>query len=1236
MTLQIERVTRIRSPAMTRFSYHERDYAFGQTFLTLRTAIGLTQGGLAEYLGVSRQAIGDWEVGTNYPKAQHLKAFIALAVQHQAFHVGHEAEEIRAFWKAARQKVLLDESWLNELVRGDMPRTPVEVAPAAAPASAPSSGGPRVDWGDALLVPNFYGRERELATLTQWIVDERCRVVNVLGMGGIGKSALVIHAMHQLAAHFQVVIFRSLRNSPPCESLLDEISQIIRPQASGPVLTDLGGRVRHVLNLLREKRVLLVLDNAETLLEEGDARGRLRPGFEGYARLLRELAETGHQSCSVLTSRERGADLRVLEGRGISVRSLRLEGLDASACVQLFDATGVVGSPHEQARLAERYGGNPLALKIVAETVLDLFGGAIEPFIAQDTLAFGSIADVIQEQIGRLSTLELTALRWLAIAREPITLEELRPMWLMPPPPAQLLEAIDGLRRRSLVERGHQAGTFTLHPVLLEYVTTRLVVEAAEEIQQGQLARLIEHRFCQAQTHEYVRQTQERLLVRPILARLQGTSQGQLDVQTRLCALLDPLRGSAEDAQGYGPANLVTLLRVLRGHLRGLDLSNLYLRDATLQGVEMQDTQLARATLHDPVITEAFDAIWVVTVSRQGTYWAAGDWRGAIRVWRENGRILHLAWRAHASTISDLVFSPDERTLASASWNGNISMWEVDSGALLWRSASVDDVGRLAFAPDGRTLASGSTDAIVRLWDAHSGVNFQRLAGHRGPVYVLAWHPEGSLLASGEFDGQIRLWDMPGDSQQGPSTTERVFTGHTNLVTGLAFAHDGRTLASASWDHSIKLWDVAGAVQRAHFATHFQCSHLAWSPDGRFLASGAYDQTIWLRDMEQEGDWIPFRGHTAGVHEVAFTPDSRHLLSGGDDRTLRVWDVDRGQCVRVIQAYAVSYMDIAWSPDGTQLASASSDGLVTLWNPAESAPPRLLRGHIKTARGVAWSPDGRWLASSGQENAVLLWDVTAESAVHTFRDPDQADTVFYGVAWSPDGQRLATDTLQRGIGVWDMTARTVQWFRRADRPTRVISHVAWSPDSTRLASCGEEGSVLVWDGLVGKLLARLPGFKGRVVAVAWSPDGGKLAGGSGNEEGGQIVVWDTRDGQPLHAWNALSPLVLGLAWSTTGDMLVSAGSDGMLRWWDVQREEGGRAQQAHEDAIHALSVSPDGRLLASCGDDGAICIWDLATGAHQRTLRRDRPYERLDITGIQGLTETQKETMRLLGAIEAT
>src|SRR2546428_8644593 len=150
-------------------SYRERDYAFGRVMLTLRTRLGLTQIELADILGVKRRAVIDWEGGLTYPKADHLKQFVVLAIERQIWPFGREAEEARALWQAARQKVLLDEAWLGGLLshlQAPPASQPAEETSATAPlpdalASA-SRGGPPPAWGAAPAVPSLYGREWEL------------------------------------------------------------------------------------------------------------------------------------------------------------------------------------------------------------------------------------------------------------------------------------------------------------------------------------------------------------------------------------------------------------------------------------------------------------------------------------------------------------------------------------------------------------------------------------------------------------------------------------------------------------------------------------------------------------------------------------------------------------------------------------------------------------------------------------------------------------------------------------------------------------------------------------------------------------------------------------------------------------------------------------------------------------------------------------------------------------------
>src|SRR6266700_1767374 len=552
--------------------------------LTLRTTIGLTQAGLADVLGISRRAVAQWEAGLSYPKAENLKQLISLCVRASAFPAGRETEEIRTLWRAAHQKILLDELWLHGLLGAPRPR----LAP-----------GPRVDWGEAPVVPSFYGRERELALLSEWVVEEDCRLVSVLGMGGIGKSALAVREMHRLAAHFEVVVWRSLRDAPACEALLDECLQVLAPPPLREVPASLDRRLGLLLEYLRDQRALVVLDNLEVLLAEGEGTGHMRAGYEDFGWLLRRVAETKHQSCLLLTSREKPSDLVALEGSRAPVRTLRLARLEADACQQLLAEKGVAGSTAEQARLIEAYVGNPLALKIVAETIVELFGGEIAPFLKQGEVVFGGV-------------------------RELVSLQELLAVLGTPQPRAMVLDAVEALRRRSLIELGRRPGSFTLQSVVLEYATARLVAEVASEIEQGRLSRLAEQGLALATAKDYVRQTQERLIVTPLLAQVRRVYRGRVDLEQHLLGLLEQQRALEDSAQGYGPANVLALLAEQRGHLRGLDLSRLSLRGVYLQGVEMQDTTLAGARLQDCVFTSTFGPIWAVAASPDGQYWAAG------------------------------------------------------------------------------------------------------------------------------------------------------------------------------------------------------------------------------------------------------------------------------------------------------------------------------------------------------------------------------------------------------------------------------------------------------------------------------------------------------------------------------------------------------------------------------------------------------------------------------------
>jgi hypothetical protein len=273
------------------------------------------------------------------------------------------------------------------------------------------------DWGETVDVSIFFGRTEELSKLEYWIVNDRCRLIALLGMGGVGKTTLAVKLAQQIQAQFEFVVWRSLRNSPPLGELLSNLLQFFADGQPMNLSENLGDVTRqvampvlisHFMAHLRLHRCLIVLDNAESILASGDQCGHFQAGYEEYGQLLQQVGETVHQSRVILTSREKPQQIAALEGENLPVRSLQLSGLSAIAALELVKTKSFFyGSDAQWQDLIHHYTGNPLALKIIATTISELFNGDVAEFLAQGTTVFGSIYDLLSQQFHRLSTLEV-------------------------------------------------------------------------------------------------------------------------------------------------------------------------------------------------------------------------------------------------------------------------------------------------------------------------------------------------------------------------------------------------------------------------------------------------------------------------------------------------------------------------------------------------------------------------------------------------------------------------------------------------------------------------------------------------------------------------------------------------------------------------------------------------------------------------------------------------------------
>ncbi|WP_306414975.1 MULTISPECIES: NB-ARC domain-containing protein [unclassified Calothrix] len=352
------------------------------------------------------------------------------------------------------------------------------------------------DSSDQLIHGNvFHGRQLELTQVKEWILQQRCRLVVILGMAGIGKTAFSLKLIEDIKPQFEHVIWRSLQFAPPLELFLDQLIQQLSPASPATLPGIIDQKIAQLIDFLRSHRCLLVLDRLDGILEYSDRNSTTntptinqisyRQGYEGYAELINRIGDIEHQSCVILTSREKTQEIAALEGIELPVHSLKLNGLNQQESIFLLKDKGLVNqsSQSDCQILIEQYAGNPLFIKLIATTIQELFAGNIAEFIAQETRIFGNIRIIIEQQFNRLSQLEKQLLYFLSLQDNLQSIRELQqnlrlPGLSLPMSQRLILEAMELLQRRSLLDK--QASGLSLNPVLRKYILERLIEENAQ------------------------------------------------------------------------------------------------------------------------------------------------------------------------------------------------------------------------------------------------------------------------------------------------------------------------------------------------------------------------------------------------------------------------------------------------------------------------------------------------------------------------------------------------------------------------------------------------------------------------------------------------------------------------------------------------------------------------------------------------------------------------------------
>ncbi|KAF8975633.1 hypothetical protein BGZ46_008957 [Entomortierella lignicola] len=625
--------------------------------------------------------------------------------------------------------------------------------------------------------------------------------------------------------------------------------------------------------------------------------------------------------------------------------------------------------------------------------------------------------------------------------------------------------------------------------------------------------------------------------------------------------------------------------------LRKSSMRNVWLRQARLNGAQMKKVDFGEL----PILKEE-EYINCCAYSPDRKTLAVATWDGVISLYETSSWSRVQLLKAHSEPITRLAYSLDGSRVASGSLDETVKLWDVETGDCIHAFQGHEDgISSIAFSPRGNQLASSAdSDKTVRVWDVNTGDCIYTLEGHTKGVNCIVYSLDGGQIASTSLDKTVRVWSAD------TGACIRTLEGHTKSVIAVLYSPKGDLIASASYDKTVRVWNVdTGDCVKTLKGHSEKIIGFAFSPKGDRIATGSNDATVRLWDVET-GDCIYiFKGHSAFINCITYSPNGDQIASGSNDKMVRLWDVETGECIQTLEGHTNYIAFITYSPQGNQIAFGGNNKELRLRDIEFNDSLRVSGGHNFEVTCVVHSPNGKFVASGSNDETVRIWDIDTGDCVQTLKGHKGG---VGSIAFSAKGDQLVCGELSDLVRLWDIETGGCIHILSGHKDT--VSNVMFTPKGDQIVSRSRDQTVRLWDVDTGKCVRVMDYW-----FFIFSPNGRQIACGTPK---GSILVKDFDTDDCLKTLEGHSNSSLAGVFSPKGNQLAIGAFGGLVQLLNIDNGECSHRLEGHTERIDYLVYSPNGDQIASSSGDKTVRLWDTITGDCTYTLQGHKEY----ITGI--------------------